>query len=365
MVTPHRRRVVVAGAGFAGLAAAAELRARLGARHEITVISKSAELIYTPALPWLPFGACSRDDVATPLAHTLEAHDVRFVHAEITRFHLARRVVTTKSGDVPYDHLLIATGWKPNHAAVPGLGPRGYSHSVMSLHEAEGARRALEGLSRAPGPIVVGMAQGASCARAARDLLRALLRWRSEAGLEDRVPVTYLTPRSAEQRAESSSVELDTESTCAEAGVPVLRGAVLRDVQPAHLTLGDGRRVPFSLALLLPPVLGAEAARAALAIVDASGFVRVDAQQRTAEYPEVSAAGTAIAALPGVAIEPDQASCEATGCAAARHIASEIQGGSEPLAALLTPAREPSSAPLGAVRRAWAREALARYFPRA
>lgn len=49
-----------------------------------------------------------------------------------------KRVVTGK-GEVLYNYRIIATGLKLNFAAVPGLGPSGYTQSVCNVDHAEQA----------------------------------------------------------------------------------------------------------------------------------------------------------------------------------------------------------------------------------
>jgi sulfide:quinone oxidoreductase len=166
-----RNHIVVVGSSFAGFTAALELKKRLGDRHDVTVLSKSEQFLFMPSLIWVPFGLRGREDITFDVRAPLERHGVRFRHVEVTRLSLENRTVRTKDGDETYDYLLIATGPKPNYAAVPGLGPRGYTQSIMTLPEATHARTAFERFLDAPGPVVVGAAQGASCFNAAYEFL--------------------------------------------------------------------------------------------------------------------------------------------------------------------------------------------------
>ncbi len=66
-----------------------------------------------------------------------------------------------------YDFLVIATGAKLAWDAVPGLGPKGYSHSIFTPPDAEKTYEAYKKFLENPGPVVIGAVPGASCMGAA------------------------------------------------------------------------------------------------------------------------------------------------------------------------------------------------------
>jgi sulfide:quinone oxidoreductase len=122
-----RQRIVIVGSSFAGFTAAMELAKRLDGRHDMVLISDRERFIFIPSLIWVPFGR----------------RTIRFLHAAATRFDPAQRVVETMAGPQTYDYLLIATGPKPDHDMLPGLGPeRGYRVSVCTLEHVEAAAHA-------------------------------------------------------------------------------------------------------------------------------------------------------------------------------------------------------------------------------
>ena len=78
------KRVLVIGGNFAGLTAALELKAELGADVEVTVVSATDRFLFNPSLIWLPFGKRCAEDITFPLEPVFDAHGIGFAHAEAT-----------------------------------------------------------------------------------------------------------------------------------------------------------------------------------------------------------------------------------------------------------------------------------------
>jgi NADH dehydrogenase FAD-containing subunit len=291
-----RKRIVVVGSSFAGFTAAVELRRALGREHAITVISKSDEFVFGPSLVWVALGVRTKEDVSFAVRPRFEQHGIQFVLDEVVRLHLDNQVVAAQTGHHPYDYLVIATGPKPNYASVPGLGPRGYTHSILSLPDATRARAGFEELLARPGPVLVGGVQGASCPSTREFLFGVAGRIRA-GGASERMPLTYLTAETSLTHLGSAGLGAApmTERILGDLGIQSVTGALVRAVSPGEVHLADGRKLPFVYAVLTPPFLGADAVRACDRITNASGFVLVDPFCRTLAYPQVFAAGGAVA----------------------------------------------------------------------
>jgi NADH dehydrogenase FAD-containing subunit len=318
-----RKRIIVVGSSFAGFTAAVDLHEQLGAEHDVVVISKSDEFLFMPSLIWVAFGLRSGEDITFAVRPALEKQGVRFQHDEVTRLDLERRVVSTRAGHERYDHLVIATGSKPNYAAIPGLGPRGYTQSIMSLAGAERARTEFEKFCARPGPVVIGSVQGASCHIAAHEFLFSMACQLRSRGLESRAPMTYVTAEPFIQdfglshRLKGAEI---IERFADKLGIRIITGGSIQQITPTEVVLADGGRLPFAYAMLVPPTLGVAAVRACDRITNAFGFVRVNSFGQTDAYPEVFAAGDAAAGA-------DHLSPEEMATIVAGNIAAQIRGG--------------------------------------
>jgi NADH dehydrogenase len=130
-------RIVIAGAGYAGLHVALRLTAKLrnNPEMELTLVDRHDYHQALTELPRVAAGTRAADAVRIPLQDVL-AERVRFVQAEISGFDLPGRRVLTTAGPIGWSRLVLALGSRPNDFAIPGLAVR-----AMSLYSASDAQR--------------------------------------------------------------------------------------------------------------------------------------------------------------------------------------------------------------------------------
>ncbi len=346
-----KKRIVVVGSNAAGFTAAIAVKRALGTHHDVTVISRAHRFVFRPSLVRLALGNRTERQTTFPLRTHFANQGIAFRNEPAVRLDLDRRKVITLTTEENYDFLVIATGARPNYGAVPGLGPRGYTQSITTLAEANGARAAFDAFLKAPGPVVIGDVQGAVFRRPAFELLLNVARILKERGLSQ-MPVTHLTSGPA---------------VPVEMGFCVIAHAAVAQIEPGQIILGDGRKLSFAFGMLLPSLLGEDVVRACEKITDPTGLVRVNQFEQTLAYPEVFSIGAAVAGARA------EAGCiaEQTSQRLARNIAASIVGDSmvgEPL--------RPDASADGSVtsdegwlvagpETSWAQRAFERYFPAA
>ncbi len=126
-------RIVVLGAGYGGVTAALRLarklrpRLRTAARPageiELTLIDRNA---YHTLETRLHEAAAHGTNVTIPLARLLAGRGVGFRQGTITRIDLAEKRITTSTGELTYDRLIIALGTKTAFFRIPGLAEHAF-----------------------------------------------------------------------------------------------------------------------------------------------------------------------------------------------------------------------------------------------
>ncbi len=120
------KKVVIVGAGFAGLNAARCMRKLKDV--DITVIDRENHHLFQPLLYQVAMAALSPAEIAAPIRSLLSRGNARVIKAQAQSIDIAAKRVVTDRGDFDYDYLLLACGaqhayfgheeWEPH---APGL----------------------------------------------------------------------------------------------------------------------------------------------------------------------------------------------------------------------------------------------------
>ncbi len=135
-------RIVIAGAGAAGLAAAARLSAALeGAR--ITLIDARREHYYQPGFTLIASGI-KPADYSTSTTAEYVPRGVELVGQAVAEFDPdGKRVVTQDGAEHPYDFLVVATGLSLEYGLIRGMDERLIgSNGLGSIYHSPGAAHA-------------------------------------------------------------------------------------------------------------------------------------------------------------------------------------------------------------------------------
>src|SRR5580693_2463090 len=110
MPTDSKRkpRVVIVGAGFAGLTAARRI-ARLPV--QVTVVDRRNHHTFQPLLYQVATAGLSPGEIAAPIRWILRAHpNIKVLLEEVVDFNLEQKKVIPKEQVLDYDFLIIASG---------------------------------------------------------------------------------------------------------------------------------------------------------------------------------------------------------------------------------------------------------------
>ena len=143
---PQRKRVVIIGGGFAGIAAAHALRR---ADAEVVVIDRRNHHIFQPLLYQVAAAVLSPAEIAAPIRQ-LEAKrsNVTVLLAEVIAIDVASRTIQASSPGVgvlkiAFDYLVVATGMRPSYFGHDEFAQ--YAPGLKSLNDAETIRAKILG----------------------------------------------------------------------------------------------------------------------------------------------------------------------------------------------------------------------------
>ncbi len=336
-----RPRVVIIGAGFAGLWAARTL-ARSDA--EVLVLDRNNYHTFLPLLYQVAAAELEPEAIVYPVRSILRGQRrVRFLMNEMTAINLAARQVRTTDHVFPYDYLVLALGSTSHFFGVAGAAEHAFQLKaleqaiVLRNHilcrferalcepDAERRRRMLTFA------IVGGGPTGVEFAGALAELIRRPL-VRDYPSLDFReVRVLILEAASNLLPGWPERLRSYTVDRLRQMGVDVRLGAMVSKVTPQAVHLKDGTVIPTETVIWTAGVRGEHLAPSDALPTARNGQVKVLPTLQVPGHPEVYVIG-------------DLAHIEQDGCPlpmvapvaiqeaqwAARNIARQI-GGQEPL----------------------------------
>jgi NADH dehydrogenase len=138
------QRIVVAGAGYAGIAATKFLARKLkNEEAEIVLIDRHSYHTMMTELHEVAGGRVEPSAIQYDLQRLFpHEKNVRLVTDTVTGIDKQNKVVTTKRGSYPFDHLIIGMGGEPNDFGTPGVKEHGFT--LWSFEDALRIREHIE-----------------------------------------------------------------------------------------------------------------------------------------------------------------------------------------------------------------------------
>jgi sulfide:quinone oxidoreductase len=283
-------KVLILGGGFAGVVAAERLAEELGDEHQITLVSRSRQFVFYPALVRLAFGKCQKEDVSFDLRQTLLSRRVNFVEAEVAHVDPFERRVNIAHGEVegklPYDYLVFALGRRLATEKITGFYE--HAHHLLNVDKAIKFRKAVEELRE--GRVVLGQCAGARLPVPVYETAFELARlFKQRGGVRITVvsPDTVVTEIGDVHGAAVLKRELDEHQ------IEVVSHFPVQLVTQNSVITDAGEGISFDLLMLIPPFRGSSAAHY-LGATDDEGYIHVDATMRVTGHERVYAAGDCV-----------------------------------------------------------------------
>ena len=128
--TPEHKRVVIAGAGFAGLKLARKLA---GTKYQVVLIDKNNFHHFQPLLYQVAMAGLEPNAIAFPVRKVLqEKSNMHFRMAELTEINIKEKWIATNLGRLGYDYLVIAIGTVTNYFGIESAKENSLAMKTLS-----------------------------------------------------------------------------------------------------------------------------------------------------------------------------------------------------------------------------------------
>ncbi|MDJ0850641.1 MAG: FAD-dependent oxidoreductase [Myxococcota bacterium] len=277
----ERKRVVILGGGFAGLAAALELSSD---RHDVTLIDRRAAFEFLPNIHELLSRVKTPELLRLPLDRTLRRAGHRFVRDTVTAVDPAAHTVSTRRDTTfHYDALIVGLGGVDATRGVHGV--REHAFPFKSVRECDRIGRELDRLAARPEPArVVIVGGGLEGVEALGETLRRHRR--------SDIHVSLVEARERLLAETPAALDAHVRELCAPYAVELLMESPVKRIEREAVVLADDRSLPSDLTIWTggpgPPDLLAE-----WGLAPAGSWAPVDTTLQSKDHPDVFVAGDA------------------------------------------------------------------------
>jgi NADH dehydrogenase len=313
----NRPRVVVIGAGFAGLNAA---KALAGAGMDVTVVDRKNHHTFQPLLYQVALAVLSPAEIASPVRTVLRrGRNVEVLLGVVIGFDLEKRLVRIDGLELPYDYLIVAAG--ATHAYFGHPEWEEFAPGLKTLEDAlEIRRRVLLAFEKAELEVIAGRAcppltfvvigagpTGVELAGAISDIAGRYLtkEFRAIDPRQSRIILLEGGPCVLPTYPEDLSAS--AERQLKKMGVEVRTSAMVTNIEPGVVSVGK-ERIPASVILWGAGVSASPLGKMLGAPTDKAGRVIVERDLTVPGHPEVFVTGDLASAkrkngkpVPGVA----------------------------------------------------------------
>ena len=236
------KKIVLIGAGFAGLSAARRLsRACLGL--EITLIDKKGDFNFLPLLPDCIGRTLETRFLASDLASLCRNLKVNFIREEVGSVDLDARLAHTGPVDHPYDYLLIASGSQPNFFSNPDA-----YNFAFPLNNTQDAEKIFRNLKKNDPENLIICGAGYTGVEVATNLWR----YCKNNGLSKKIILVERAPQIL--GALPGWMKDHALKNLAGMGIEILTNSVIEMIGPDRLNVSGGRQFERAMLIWVPGV---------------------------------------------------------------------------------------------------------------
>jgi sulfide:quinone oxidoreductase len=296
------KKVVILGAGFAGLHIFYKIRHLIGKKIDVTVIDSRSHSLLKPSLPEVAFEGAPLSHSLVELKHTLESRGAAFIQDEVLRIDEKNNSLSLKSGEsIGYDYLMVTLGAVKDYDAIKGF--REYGYSVCDDTQAQRLWERVKTFEG--GKVVTGAAKSTWGTRVDAPPLSAPC----EGPIGEIMFMLdyYLHEDKDKKRGKDYKIDIFTPGEIffedvgdvprntvgkymQERQLSLHNNKVLTEIGKDFIAFEDGTRMDCHLAIIIPPYSAPQVLKDSN-IGDEKGFIPTDKTMRHLDFDNIFAAG--------------------------------------------------------------------------
>ncbi|HKY44328.1 MAG TPA: FAD-dependent oxidoreductase [Pyrinomonadaceae bacterium] len=286
-------KILVLGGGFGGVVAAERLAEQLDDEHQITLVSRSRQFVFYPALVRLAFGKCDKKDVTFDLRGTMLNRRVNFIEAEVAHIDPLERKVSIAHGQVegklPYDYLIFALGRRLATEKINGFYE--HAHHLLNVDKAIEFGKAVEKFEG--GRVVLGQCPGARLPVPVYESAFALAHMLEARGKRDSARITVVSPETLASELRDAGAAAALEKALARNEIELLPNFSINSLTKNSALSQTADAIHYDLLMLVPPFQGSSAA-SYMGVTDGDGYIYVDWTMRVRGQERMYAVGDCV-----------------------------------------------------------------------
>lgn len=297
-----KHRVVIVGAGFAGLSAAKHLARQESI--EVVLIDRNNYHTFQPLLYQVAAAELEAEEIANPIRGLFrKTSNVSVAMLEVTGIDFERRVLFTDGPEIEYDYLVLATGSVTNFFGTPGAEKNAFV--LKTLEDAVCLRnhllRCFEKASRCTNPteqkelthivVVGGGPNGVEYAGALAELIRTPLVRDFPELPPGTTGVTLLEAADHLLTGFPERLQKYARKCLERKGITVRLGAQVTEVKHDSVLLADGAVFPCATIVWTAGVRGDELPSKMGLPIGRGGRAEVQSTLQTKDHPEIFVTG--------------------------------------------------------------------------
>lgn len=280
-----KKRIIVLGAGIAGVTVAAELAKSVGKSHEIVLVDKEEVYRFAPSYLWLIVGKRDMEQISVPISNVAR-RGIRHVQGVVEHIDPENKVVRVSGQEITADVLVIALG-----AATHMDGLDNVAASGKNLYSPEGAQTICDTRGSAKGKrlAIVVCSMPFKCPAAPYEA--AMLLQSDLGGVKTNTTVSIYTPEPGPMPVAGEAVSKQFVELLGRKGIPYFpKRTVTNDSAPGLLTFEGGEKAEYDYLVYVPkhrvPTVLMDCG-----LANPGGWVPVDMHTLQTKFPDVYVLG--------------------------------------------------------------------------